>query len=168
MIRTKSAITLKNTLDWHSSIFYDTMQHLAGKIRDKRIVVTGSKSTFPHPKFVPALLNQFYKWYAAESKNNTNPVEFAGLVHFRFVSIHPFGDGNGRISRILMNNVLNSSKYPMLNIRYSDRYHYYSALEKAQIETDEIIFLKWLLPIISDKTIVQRPSVQTRHIFMKY
>ncbi len=145
MIRTNSKITLKSTLGWHYGIFHYTMPHLAGKIRDRRIVVAGSKASFPHPRFVPALLKQFYRWYDAESTTTANPVELAGLAHFRFVSIHPFGDGNGRISRLLMNNILNSHGYPMLNIRYLDRHSYYTALEKAQTEMDEMIFLKWFI-----------------------
>ncbi len=142
MIRSKARISAKNVLDWHYRIFDDTKPQFSGKLRNSRVVVVGSKSTFPHPSFVPALLKQFYKWYGVAK---INPVELAGLVHFRFVSIHPFGDGNGRISRLLMNNVLNHHDYPMLNIKYSDRYRYYNALEKAHLELDEIIFLKWFV-----------------------
>jgi len=142
MLHTRSGISLKNTLGWHGKIFGHTMPHLAGKIRNTRVVVTGSKAVFPHPSFVPALLRQFYKWY---NTADLNPVELAGLVHFRFVSIHPFGDGNGRISRLLMDGVLNKYRYPMLNIKYSDRHHYYSALEKAQMKPDENVFLKWFI-----------------------
>ena len=142
MLHALSDISLKNTLDWHGKIFKDTLPHFAGKIRNARVVVTGSKAAFPHPNFVPALLKQFYKWY---DMGDLNPVELAGLAHFRFVSIHPFGDGNGRISRLLMNNVLNKHRCPMLNIKYSDRHYYYSALEKAQLGLDKNIFLKWFI-----------------------
>jgi Fic family protein len=142
MLRAKTDITLKNTLKWHQDIFQNTMRG-AGKIRNARVVVMGSKSVFPHPRFVPALLQQFFRWYGATKTDY--PVELAGLVHFRFVSIHPFEDGNGRISRLLMNNVLNRYGYPMLNIKYSDRYRYYSALQRAQVGLDETIFVKWFV-----------------------
>ncbi|RJQ24359.1 Fic family protein [Candidatus Parcubacteria bacterium] len=144
MIAKKTPICSKNVLAIHYDLFHDTKPQFAGKIRSHRIVVRGSKSTFPHPSFVPALLEQFFKWYDS-AKRKENPVELAGLVHFRFVSVHPFGDGNGRISRLLMNNVLNEFGYPMLNIKYSDRYHYYNALENAQTGLDEIVFLKWFV-----------------------
>jgi Fic family protein len=144
MIRSKADISGKNVLGWHYRIFKSTKPQFAGLIRRERITVTGSKSAFPHPNFVSPLLKQFFKWYD-KARKTQNPVELAGLVHFRFVSIHPFGDGNGRISRLMMNNVLNQHGYPMLNIKFSDRSHYYSALERAHVGLDELIFLKWFL-----------------------
>lgn len=142
MLRGKRDMTYKNTLRWHLDIFQDTMPG-AGRIRESKIIVRGSRSTFPHPHFVHPLLKQFFKWHASSKADN--PVELAGLVHFRFVSIHPFADGNGRMSRLLMNNVLNRHGYPMLNIRFSDRHYYYAALEKAQVGLDETVFLKWFV-----------------------
>jgi Fic family protein len=144
MLRTGAGISSKNVLDWHYRIFKSTKPQFAGLIRKQRIAVTGSRSTFPHPNFVPALLKQFFKWYN-NARKTQNPVELAGLVHFRFVSIHPFGDGNGRISRLMMNNALNQQGYPMLNIKFSDRDRYYSALERAHVGLDELIFLKWFM-----------------------
>lgn len=144
MVSKQIPICSKNVLELHHGLFHDTKPQFAGKIRSDRIIVTGSKSTFPHPSFVPALLKQFFKWHDG-AKRTENPVELAGLVHFRFVSIHPFGDGNGRVSRLLMNNVLNEHGYPMLNIKYSDRHHYYDALENAHVGLDEIVFLKWFV-----------------------
>ena len=144
MLRSKVDISSKNVLGWHYRIFKSTKPQFAGLIRKQRIIVTGSRSTFPHPNFVPSLLEQFFKWYD-KARKTQNPVELAGLVHFRFVSIHPFGDGNGRISRLMMNNILNQYGYPMLNIKFSDRYHYYSALERAHVGIDELIFLKWFV-----------------------
>ena len=66
-------------------------------------------------------------------------------MHLKFVSIHPFGDGNGRISRLIMNHVLYRSGYPMLNIDYNDRRSYNNSLERAQLNKDIPIFLKWLM-----------------------
>lgn len=144
MINSSSELSLKNVLHWHTKIFEQTKPYHAGKIRKDRLIVIGSRSTFPYPKFVPLLLKEFFNWYN-KSKGKVDPVELAGLAHFRFVSIHPFGDGNGRISRLIMNNVLYRYGYPLSNIKYAERFMYYRALEKAQTENEEIHFLKWFM-----------------------
>lgn len=144
MIKSRKDLSLKNVLEWHKKIFEQTKPYFAGKIREHKILVTGSKSTFPHPKFVPTFLKEFFSWHD-KSKEKIHPVELAGLVHFRFVSIHPFGDGNGRIARLIMNNVLYRNSYPLLNIKFGERYSYYEALETSQTKFDEIYFLKWFM-----------------------
>jgi len=69
----------------------------------------------------------------------------SALTHLKFVTIHPFGDGNGRISRLVMNYVLNRLGYPMLDIDYSDRRTYYNALERSQRHKNDIVFLEWFM-----------------------
>ncbi|MHB8547261.1 MAG: Fic family protein [Nitrosotalea sp.] len=135
-------ITPKNILSWHREIFEKTKPDIAGKIRTYPVLIRGSKTTFPHADFVPAFLKQFFKWYD-KSKTKIHPVELAGLAHFRFVTIHPFGDGNGRISRLVMNKILFENDFPLLNIKYTERKFYYSALEKSATMSDENYFLKW-------------------------
>ncbi len=67
------------------------------------------------------------------------------LVHLKLVTIHPFGDGNDRITRLVMNFVLNRKKYPMYDIPYEERNSYYDALERSQVKKDEKVFLQWLV-----------------------
>ena len=66
-------------------------------------------------------------------------------VHFKFVAIHRFDYGNGRISRLVMNFILNRKKYPMLDIKYEGRNSYYNALERSQVKKEDRIFLKWFV-----------------------
>ena len=66
-------------------------------------------------------------------------------MHLKFVTIHPFSDGNGRISRLMMNFILNKNKYPMLNISYKNRDSYYTALERSQVNKNDNIFLNWFI-----------------------
>ncbi|PWU81771.1 MAG: hypothetical protein DLM72_05280 [Candidatus Nitrosopolaris wilkensis] len=71
-----------------------------------------------------------FEWYDRNKDKNPlrHTVELAALVRLKFVTIHPFGDGNGRVSRLFMNFVMNKEGYPMLNIHYSARNSYYTAL----------------------------------------
>ena len=61
-----------------------------------------------------------------------NPVELSGRIHYKFEKIHPFGDGNGRIGRLIMNHVLWKHGYPMLIIESKKRKSYYHALNKGE------------------------------------
>ena len=89
------------------------------------------------------MIKDFFEWYEANSET-LSPVELAALVHLRFVTIHPFGDGNGRISRLMMNHVLYRAGYPMTDIEYRDRRSYYNALERSQTG-DDLPFLRWFM-----------------------
>jgi Fic family protein len=66
-------------------------------------------------------------------------------VHLRLVTIHPFGDGNGRITRLLMNIILNNNNCPLFIIDYKNKKSYYSALERSQVKEDDSYFLSWFL-----------------------
>ncbi|MBW2995608.1 Fic family protein [Candidatus Woesearchaeota archaeon] len=144
MIEYNKDLNLNIVLYWHRLLFKDTKLDLAGKIRKHSVAVAGSKTEFPFPAELEVLLRDFFRWYH-KNKNKLNPVELAALVHLKFVSIHPFSDGNGRISRLIMNFVLHKAKSPMLNIHYSNRDSYYTALERSQINKKDHIFIQYLI-----------------------
>ncbi|MBO9606932.1 MAG: Fic family protein [Paenibacillaceae bacterium] len=60
-----------------------------------------------------------------------HPIQLAAAFHHKFVAIHPFTDGNGRVGRLAMNVVLPKHGYPPAIIRNENRQDYYAALEKA-------------------------------------
>ena len=142
MLSYKKEITLSTILSWHKELFQDTKPDAAGKIRQYHVGISGSKFIPPYPIELDLLLRDFFDWYH-QKKKTLHPVQLAGLVHLKFVTIHPFGDGNGRISRLLMNYVLNKNGFPMLIIPYSQRKSYYTALERSQLKKDENIFILW-------------------------
>lgn len=142
MLAYKKEIALPTVLYWHKQLFQDTKPDTAGKIRQHPIGISGSKFLPPYPIELDFLLRDFFDWYH-ENKKTLHPVQLAGLAHLKFVTIHPFGDGNGRLSRLLMNYVLHKNGYPMLIIPYSQRKSYYTALERSQLKKDETIFILW-------------------------
>lgn len=142
MINYDKKITLSTLLHWHKKLFQYTKKDKAGKIRDYDVWISGSRHIPPKPIELDLLLREFFDWYN-QNKKKIHPVQLAALAHFKFVSIHPFGDGNGRITRLLMNYVLNNNRYPMLIIDYTQRKSYYTALERSNIKNDESIFTLW-------------------------
>jgi len=142
MLSYKKEINLSTLLFWHKKLFEETKKDQAGKIRDHSVSISGSRYNPPYAIELELLLTGFFDWYK-KIRNKLHPVYLAALVHLKFVSIHPFGDGNGRISRLFMNYVLNKNGHPMIVIDYSDRNSYYNALERSQLTNDDSIFVLW-------------------------
>jgi Fic family protein len=127
----------------HRILLSDIDDAIAGKIRDFNVMISGSVfKPVPH-EHVAFEMKEFLLWYE-NVKDTFHPFEIAGLVHLYFVTIHPFGDGNGRMSRLLMNFILKKHNYPLLNILYKERQDYYEALEECQINKIQKPFLKYL------------------------
>jgi len=143
MLKHEKDLSLQIVLYWHKKLFGETKEDIAGKIREHGVQISLSKFVPPAPVELQILLKEFFDWYN-QNKNKISPVELAALVHLKFVTIHPFSDGNGRISRLMMNFVLKKHGYPMLDIPYIKRTGYYNALERSQVKKDERIFVQWL------------------------
>ena len=142
MLEQRKDISLQLMLYWHRELFEETKTDIAGQLRLRGVRITGSRFVPPSPVEIQPLLEEFFAWYKS-NKGKTNPVVLAALAQLKFVIMHPFVDGNGRISRLLMNFVLNREGYPMFNIEYRDRSSYYRALERSQVKGDENIFCQW-------------------------
>ncbi len=96
------------------------------------ITKTGETFRFASPEETPAMMNDLMNWYAEKRANETiNPILFAAEFHYKFIRIHPFDDGNGRLARLLMNFILMQFGYPPAIIRTEDKENYYTALEQA-------------------------------------
>lgn len=144
MLEYEKDLSLEVVCMWHKKLFEETKKDIAGKIRNFDVRIQGSKFIPPSSPSLSILLKGFFKWYHT-NKAKLNPVELAALVHLKFATIHPFGDGNGRISRLMMNFVLNKYDYPMHDIDYIDRRGYYNALERSSIQQNDMIFLRWFM-----------------------
>jgi Fic family protein len=101
-------------------------------------VITASGDLFDYasPEETPAMMTDLVRWYNAESlKGMLTPIELAALLHYRYIRIHPFEDGNGRIARLLVNYVLLRNDYPMIVIKTDDKTNYLNILHICDIET---------------------------------
>lgn len=144
MLEYQKDLSLQICLLWNKLLLEGTKPDLAGKIRNHQVAISGSKFIPPMPVELDFLLREFFDWYN-NNKNKVHPAILASLVHLKFVTIHPFSDGNGRISRIMMNFVLKKHNFPLLNIGYEKRNSYYNALERSQIKKQDNIFVRWFL-----------------------
>ena len=99
------------------------------------ITATGVEFQYASQEETPALMTQLVEWYnKAEGQDELHPVELAALFHYRYIRIHPFEDGNGRVARLLMNYILLRHGYPMVIIKSRDKIAYLDALNLADIQ----------------------------------
>ncbi len=135
-------LDLHHLLAWHRELFGETKSDIAGRVRDFEVRIRNSRHIPPVPLEVRPMLVELLRW-VVRAKAKVHPVELAAEFHFRFESIHPFGDGNGRIGRLAMNLLLHREGLPMLNVRYTGRQGYYQALETSNLEASSRPFLHW-------------------------
>ncbi len=128
MLDKKDKITNELLLKWHKEIFGETKPDIAGRYRDY-LVRVGSYLA-PDWQEVKKMMAELINFINKNKKLNS--VELSARAHYKFEKIHPFGDGNGRIGRLLMNQVLWLSGYPMIIIEYKKRKSYYRALQKNE------------------------------------
>ncbi len=135
MLNEKKDLSLSLILKWHKEIFKDSKSDIAGKIRDYLVKV--GNYICPDWQDLKKLLKEFIIYYN-KNKEKEHPVELAARIHYKFVKIHPFGDGNGRIARLITNFILNKKRFPLLVIEYKNRKSYYHALRKADKQGEEV------------------------------
>lgn len=120
-------------------LFYDQIdKDNAGIYRKERVVVTGSHYPLPKPEHIPDKMKEYIDWFNTHEKT-TDPVKFAALSHQKFVFIHPFIDGNGRVARLIMNLALLRAGYQICIIPPILRHEYVESLELAHKDTKPFI-----------------------------
>ena len=94
----------------------------------------GDRFEYASPEETPALMTDLINWYNSEEElGRLSPVELAALFHYRYIRIHPFEDGNGRIARLLVNYILSRHGLPMIVVRSRKKQEYLEALHQADL-----------------------------------
>ena len=127
---------------------YTVYTSLPGGMQSSYVVHAGSYKTRPNsvitrygdrfeyasPEETPALMNDLVNWYnEAEKSGKYTPIELAALFHYRYIRIHPFEDGNGRIARLMVNYILSRHGWPMIVVRNKDKQAYIEALHQSDV-----------------------------------
>lgn len=114
----------------HTLVIQLTEKEWAGRYRNANVLITGARHKPPDALEVPGKMSDLVMWFH-RVRNKLHPVELAAIFHHRFVHIHPFFDGNGRVGRLLMNVLLMQQGYPITVILKNERKKYYDVLERA-------------------------------------
>lgn len=132
----------REVLSIHNLILRGINPEDAGKYRRVQVMIKGSTHMPPQPFLVSKEMEDFFIWYET-NKNILHPIVLAAELHKRLVTIHPFIDGNGRTSRLVMNLILLQNGYAIANIKgdYDNRMQYYNALETSQTKNNKEDFL---------------------------
>lgn len=88
----------------------------------------------------PIKMAELIQWYR-ENEDTLHPAQLAAQFHYRFVVIHPFDDGNGRVARLVMNYILLKHGYPLIIVKSADKENYLTALQRADVGEKEAIDL---------------------------
>lgn len=120
----------------HSLILHGIDRDNAGKYRTVPVMISGSTHMPPQPYLIEKQMEDFILRFKQMEAENVHPVLIAAYLHDELVRIHPFIDGNGRTSRLLMNLYLLRHGYVIITLKGSNdaKVSYYMALEKSHTE----------------------------------
>ncbi len=130
----------------HNLILRSIAPQEAGCYRQLDVKAAGTEYVYPPHYLLNDLMGEFILWLNSVEAKELHPLEYAAQAHLRFVSIHPFRDGNGRTERLLMNLLLLGAGYPIVVISNQVRKAYIDALVDAQQDSD----ISQLLNLILD------------------
>ncbi len=140
LVKEKNPITEWNIKSIHQLVLKNIDDENAGRYRRENVTIKGATHTPPDYLKVPELMEKLVLNF--ENWNEFHHITQAALLHGELVKIHPFVDGNGRTSRLLMNLDLMNHGYNPVIIKKEDRLEYYEALDKAHTTGNYTDFIK--------------------------
>lgn len=151
LMQKNNSLNERDLLSIHNLILRGIIPEDAGRYRKVQVMIQGSSHMPPQPLIIAQEMEEYFMWYEI-NKNKLHPIILAAEMHERLVSIHPFIEGNGKTSRLVMNLILMQKGYLITNIKgdYENRMQYYQSLEKAQTKKDKEDFLLFIAQIEKD------------------
>ncbi|MBR6688579.1 MAG: Fic family protein [Clostridia bacterium] len=140
LVKDNKPITEWNIKNIHQLILKNIDNENAGRYRKENVTIKGAAHIPPDFVKVPELMEKLVLNY--ETWKKYHPIVQAALLHGELVKIHPFIDGNGRTSRLIMNLDLMNHGYNPIIIKKENRLEYYEVLDKAHITGDYTDFIK--------------------------
>ena len=126
----KVGLTEEDILNLHSLFYQQIDAEKAGHYRNVKVYISGSRYAVAAASKIPSEMQKLVKWYN-DNEKKLHPIELAATLHQRFVFIHPFVDGNGRVARLLMNLALLRNGFTIAIIPAILRHEYIYSLETA-------------------------------------
>ena len=145
LIKNNKPLTLRDIKDIHKLVLKEIDNLNAGTLRINNVTIGGATHIPPDYLKVPDDLEKMMFNYDAWKQ--LHPIVRAGLLHGVFVKIHPFIDGNGRTSRLIMNFEVMKAGYPPIIIKKEERFDYYKALDKGATTKDYTDFIDMLIDL---------------------
>jgi len=130
IVQTKESLSEWHIKNLHRLVLKAIHDEYAGVYRKEQVFISGAKHIPPAHYLIQEKMEQMMNWYREEGIY-LHPVERGAKLHAIFVGIHPFIDGNGRTSRLLLNLEVMKDGFPPIIIKVENRLAYYEALDKA-------------------------------------
>ena len=130
LLRRSQPITLMTILELHETVFKGIFRD-AGQWRTYSVAIRGSKHTPPRAEKVVPRLEKLVKEYSRRDLRGEPVFPLGAWMHHEFESIHPFGDGNGRVGRLLLNLHFLKHNWPPIHVSKAVKKPYYRHLEEA-------------------------------------
>ena len=135
IVRSEEPLSEWQIKNLHRLVLKGIDDRYAGVYRDQQVFISGATHTPPPPLKIQEQMDALMNWYNDEAQE-LHPIVRGAMLHAIFVGIHPFIDGNGRTSRLLLNLELMKAGYPPIIIRVENRLAYYNTLDKAHTTED--------------------------------
>lgn len=151
IVKDHTPFTFRILRELHGLILRGIDKENAGVYRKVPVRISGSQHIPPQPYLLDKLMEDYFKYYSSQYRK-LHPVILAAEMHERLVSIHPFIDGNGRTSRLVMNLILLQNGYPIAILKGDNhkRLEYYKALEAVQVDSDPLHFYKLVFDEVAE------------------